>query len=236
MDSEFEQTIISLIPAGLKHTKQAAENLLDRGISSYSDLIHAASSEADPDIQAAACELLGLGGSIWPSEESSIALRRALHSTSDFVRRQAIIALGKLGSAASLNDLVDIADSQKEDLPLRIAAIQSLESIRDMRAAAPLLKLAVDDTEADEIRVLCLEAIGHLQDKDSVLPILSLLESERVIIRFHAVFALGLLGDDRALPALVRILDQDVGELEDGKKIRHEARQAISNIKERRYY
>ena len=82
----------------------------------------------------------------------------------------------------------------------------------------------------DSIRGQAAESLGYLADERAVLPLIEALKNESLIIRYDAVFALGELGDARALPALEHIAATDTRTAPIGETIQQAALDAISRI------
>jgi HEAT repeat protein len=71
------------------------------------------------------------------------ALRRSLGHPNPNVVQAVIVAIGHLGSAGAVADLVPFLDA---DLWLRLAAVQALGDLRSGDAVSPLARLLTDDT------------------------------------------------------------------------------------------
>ncbi len=82
-------------------------------------------------------------------------------------------------------------------------AIITLGNLQDKRATKSLIEIAKNDS--DELSVYAIEALGKIRDRDSVQFLLSLLD-EREGDRNVIIWALGNIGDSRAVPVLSGLL------------------------------
>jgi hypothetical protein len=190
---------------------------------------------ADPDagVRARAARILGEN-----REPQAIgALASLLMDDPDMrVRREAALALGRLGAVESLVDGLQVPD-----MPVRLLITQVLGTLGDPRAIKPLI-IALRDTHA-EVRSQAAFALTKIGEP-AVEPLLLTLRHADPVARWSAARVLGSLGDPRAVPALERLLDDDTpvpaarttGELRATRPIQtvgQAARQALEHIRQR---
>jgi tetratricopeptide (TPR) repeat protein len=143
-----------------------------------------------------------------------------VHHGNDEVKKAARTELERVG-AHGLRPLLEALRDTKEVSQQRIA-VQVLGHLGNKAAAAPLVHMARMEPAKDtrrtigtltesvdrEVRVDALVAAGRLGDAsvlDDVLPLVD--PKQEVAMREAAVFTLGRSGDRRAVPALIKALD-----------------------------
>jgi HEAT repeat protein len=103
------------------------------------------------------------------------------------------------------------------------------------RAVGTLLAVLRDPAEDTDVRCHAAEALGHIaptRDRPEVLAaLLHALGDRSPEVRFWAAFALGNLGDERAIPALQRLADRDSSSVPGWWSIRREALESIEQIR-----
>gem|GEM_PF-769545 len=186
--------------------------------------------EPDENMKYCAAEALGRIG----SEKAVVALISLSNYADKDLRYCIAEALGRIRSARGLEPLVKFL--RDPDTEVRLQAVRALGEIRDPSAAGPLLSLMEDATSElllatvralgqigskqavgrllellharDE--TLCEEAIGALgaiRDPVAVAPILDKLRVIQIVrTQRRAIEALGNLGDERAVGALIDLL------------------------------
>jgi HEAT repeat protein len=156
-------------------------------------------------------------------------LRVALETDPDVrVRRQAVIALGKIGSHSALPAILKAASDK--DPQLRANAVSVLGTLGD-RSEVPVVIRALNDGSTD-VQTSAVEALGNLGDSSAVGELLKLLnpmEGQKLDygqkqFNVKIIQALGKIGDNHAIPALQRaVTDND-------SEISWAARTALSQI------
>jgi hypothetical protein len=122
----------------------------------------------------------------------------------------AVRVLGKVGGDRAKNQLVALLS---DDMPaMRAAAAQSLGDLGEARQAQALTPLLRDP--ALIVRAAAAEALGKLRDPVAVAPLGEALSARdnyyrgsSLWVRRHYVKALGQIGSRKAVPTLVRCLD-----------------------------
>jgi HEAT repeat protein len=99
-----------------------------------------------------------------------------------------------------------------------------------------LLKTLADQEEDPDVRAHAAEALGHMADRlgeregDVLAALLRSLTDASAYVRFWSAFALGNLGDPRAIPALERLAERDTHSVPGWWSIRKEALDSIGQI------
>jgi HEAT repeat protein len=88
------------------------------------------------------------------------------------------------------------------NLLVRARAAESLGQVGDPAAVTPLVKRLEDRSEDREVRTRAAEALGRLGSEEAVEPLLDVLDDPVWHIRYHAIVALGQIGDAAALEGL----------------------------------
>ena len=130
------------------------------------------------------------------------AVRSALNAAEEPVRLAAIRALPAVGGSRSVSDLARILGGDKvEDIKAAREALSSLTGAKAMDAVAAAVKGAAPDAKVDLIKALA--ARMSLKHADAVK---ARARGEEEQVRVAALEALGILGDDRKVPDLIRLL------------------------------
>ncbi len=144
-----------------------------------------------------------------------VLIQRLKHRDVD-IRKQAAVALGKIGDSRAVEPLINLIKLQKvngqieEELDLDV-------SFEDLE-----LELDPEDLEEDQdvsVRLIAANALGKIGDSRAVESLAKLLKDKNVDIRKQATVALGKIGDPRAVEPLVQLLedkDDDVRTLAGG--------------------
>ena len=144
-------------------------------------------------------------------------LIKALGHRDEYVRENAVRALGEIGNARAIEGLIKALDDS--DWPVREAAAEELGKIGDPRAVEHLIKALDDDID---VRLKAVEALGKIGEP-AVEGLIKALDDD-IDVRREAVKALGEIGDPRAFDALSELVHDD-------KYVREFAREALRRIK-----
>jgi HEAT repeat protein len=117
------------------------------------------------------------------------------------------------------------------DCEKRVAAAYTLGFLRDRRAAKALIQVLSRRRQSPRLRGQAAEALGYLfifrTDRLAFLTLLEGLEDPSPEVRFWSVFAIGQMGNRKAIPALTKISQKDKATLPGWWSIAKEAKAAI---------
>lgn len=154
----------------------------------------------------------------------------------DEISGHAAWALGETGDLRAVEPLIQVLEKPSSPNTQRFA-IESLAKFGDKRAVEPLIGLLKETYYARLATIL-----GNLGDCRAVEPLLQTLKTNPdpkkynghyPVYRYYAVRALGKLNDERALPLLKQIHEQDTQPVLKGKSVSDMAKVALSRIQER---
>jgi HEAT repeat protein len=137
----------------------------------------------------------------------------------------------RLQSRRTVRTLLDILQSATTDQEHRVAAAYALGFSFDSRAVAPLSRILGDRVQGARLRGYVAEALGYLGDVTAVGALIRALSDPSAEVRYWAAFALGQIGDRRALPRLRKLAASDTGRIPQFGSVRDEAAAAIDHIK-----
>lgn len=146
-----------------------------------------------------------------PANEAAILIMPLLKDKLEFVRREAVYALGETRSRSAIQPLVEILATEKE-ASVRAAAVIALGEIGD-ESAVPALAHVLSGVSAnkkskkgedDFTMRSAAQALGEIRSRAGVLPLIAALtgETNSLDLRRAAAEALGLIGDSSAVSAL----------------------------------
>lgn len=148
----------------------------------------------------AAIEALAVYG-----ELATELLIAALGHEKDFIRANAVEALGEIGDAGAIEPLITAL--KYGDWEVRRGATIALGLIGDARAVEPLITaLKYEDLEVRRRAAMALESIG---DSRAVEPLIAVLKDRTSFIRKGATTALGKIRDPRAVEPLIAALKDE---------------------------
>lgn len=116
---------------------------------------------------------------------------------------------------------------------VRVNAAKTLANIKDTSAVNPLLYCLNNKNENYKLRLVCAEALGKIGDKYAVLPLSEVLKDESessVYLKESAAFALGMIGDAKAVDTLVNVLETGRGLMDKFTFLKERAIEALSRI------
>jgi HEAT repeat protein len=157
-----------------------------------------------------------------PAEESVANLIPLLGDKDEFVRREAAYALGSTRSTSATSALIERLLTDKKD-EVRSAAAVALGQIKDAGSVSALVSVLSQQPLATtgkkkqkqkkEQNVFVLravaQALGEIGSRNAVGTLIATLQDEKSEsdVRREAASALGLIGDDSAMPALQAALN-----------------------------
>ncbi len=131
------------------------------------------------------------------------------------IRRSAITGLSELDSQRALDPLTRVIVRRHEEPKTRVWAVQS---IRDRRAFPMLLDILRDSEDDSTVRAAAAGQLCALGGQQAVGPLVVALDDTNAAVRYAAVSALGLCGDERVLPVLRQVEERGDGALEWGAR------------------
>ena len=141
-----------------------------------------------------------------------------LNDKDDFVVEDAVGALELKGEEA-VEPLIEALSSRKKNI--RLHAAQLLGAINDERAIEPLISTLKDNNKL--VRREASTSLSRMGPA-AVEPLIAVLDDPDWRVRGAAAWALGNLNDERAIPALEKLLDDESGYIKSG------AQSAIATI------
>jgi HEAT repeat protein len=185
--------------------------------------MHSLLSSLNSDNHEERCNAIRLLGQQGPKAHDALPqLREALKDSNHNIRLEASIAIGFIGTQEEVPRLLPLLE---DEIPIvRFQTISSLAFLRDPRATPVLIERFEKETTANRDQIL--RAIGHLGGPEAFKLLKHGITDKDPIIRLGAVVGFSFLLDPRAEPLLQNVADNDEDEL-----ISHEARIAISLLK-----
>ncbi len=151
-------------------------------------------------------ELVGIGAPAVP------ALIEALKDKDNdlYIRGNAAYALGEIKDPQAVPPLIEAL--KDEDLVVRRVAAYALGKIKDPLAVPPLIEALKDEDlvvrrEGWRVRLAAVHALGQIKDPRAFEPLIEALKDADTDVRQNAAYALGMIGDKRAISALDGRLD-----------------------------
>jgi len=109
------------------------------------------------------------------------------------VRYEAVEALRKIGDPASFDVLADCLEDDSRDV--RIAAIQALRIIGDIRAVEPLVAICIEN---EDLRIPALQALKEIAGDEAVTPVIEALDKARELVSATAEQVMGIVAESHA--------------------------------------
>ena len=130
-------------------------------------------------------------------------------------------ALGRIGSSYAVTPLIDLVkDDDEKSMYLRESAAKALGMLGDMRAVEPLANILESKnglldrfTFLKERIVETLGRLGQYGDEKSIHALKHALEDEAACVRIGAIEALSEIDDDRVIPLIEKMLDDEDDEV-----------------------
>lgn len=151
------------------------------------------------------------------------------------MRAEAARSLALIGSDLSVQPLICAMLSDQE-VEVRDAAAYALgfcaEGTQTQQAVEALTSVVAAQNEMPMVRGTAAEALANLAEVQSTPVLIGTLQDASSEVRFWSAFALGQLGDTRAIPALEQLAMTDKTALANWGSVRQEALDAIKQIHE----
>ncbi len=130
-------------------------------------------------------------------------LIHALNDDSENVRREAILALERIGDVRATEPLIQ--KLRDPDKTIQEEAITALGRIQDKKAVPALIQTL--NNKYIGIRWRAAEALGKIGDQEATEPLIQKLQDPDQTIQEEAITALGRIQDKKAVPALIQTLN-----------------------------
>ena len=163
-----------------------------------------------------------------PAAEASTLLMPLLQDKLEFVRREAVFAIGQTRNRSAVQPLAELLNVEKE-VSVRAAVAVALGQIRDESAVPTLANLLSGfapnkkskKREDDFVMRSAAVALGEIGSRAGLQPLIAALttETNSVDVRRSAADALGLIGDSSATPALEAALASNDQYLSDAARV-----------------
>jgi HEAT repeat protein len=229
----LKAAVENLAPQFQEIGEQDMHTLLQAGATSFERArALCADCHVPAKVRSLACWALGRMG----DKDAIPSILRALEDDHEpSVRAGSAHALGELDDPVAVEPLIR-ALTMDPSADVRRMAAWSLGRIGDDSALNPLIAVLNNPKDDPSLRAECAEALGELGLEAAVMPLLEALCDTSAEVRFFAAFALGLIGDPAALPALQHMAATDGGIAQGWGPVREEAADAIKaiNVRSRR--
>jgi len=186
--------------------RAAVEGLARLGEGTLPEALHLACADEAPSVRIAAAGALGRAADPRALED----LERLAGDEDAAVRGAALRAAGALephGAESAARRLALLERGVEEGGPVAIAALEVLRALGDPRGAGAARRgLDADAPELVRAAVACLGRLGEPHDLEQLLP---LLDHASWAVRAEVIRVVAERGVRRALPALLRRLDQE---------------------------
>jgi HEAT repeat protein len=237
MTTGFEartQAVIDCAPPDSRdRVTRRIDFVLHAGATSFESLLTLAQDSTAPlSVRIDVCWLLGQ----LREKRAVPALLYAFQDEHSTLTWEAAKSLVMLQSKRSTKPLITIfLDDVSGDR--RSAAAWTLGLLGDARAIDTLVHVLANERDLPDVRAHAAEALGHLAEgrqAERIGPLLlTALHDQSAQVRFWSAFALGSLGDPRAIPDLERLVATDHVSVSGWWKVSKEAADAIGHIRER---
>lgn len=226
LETRIETALSELSPETQRAGKEYVKDLSALGLNNLEDLLRVVQDETfETNARRTICWVLGILG----DKQAVEPLLTAFSDPDIGLSWEAGKALGALRSGQAVQPLITwLLDA--ETIDKRMAAAYALGMIGDRRATESLIRVLVHNSAEPKLRGEAAEALGLLGDTHAVAQLIGCLRDKSVEVRFWSAFALGQIGDRRALPELKRLATTDEELLPGWWKISKEAADAVEQI------
>lgn len=226
---KLERLIVNCPDSARARAKADVNLLLERGARSFTALLTVAKNPGlDSDSRSAACWILGQ----LRDPRALPTLLRLVKAKESVISWEAAKALIILKSKVGTHDLTRILRRGKATHN-RAAAAYVLGLLGSKEAIQALID-ALESADSPEVRSHVAEALGNIGHYIATNPLISSLSDKSSRVRFSAAFALGEIGNQRAIPALRRLSSTDRAKVSGGGTVGEEAAKAIKQMQSRR--
>ena len=160
--------------------------------------------DKNEDIRSMAVEAVGQ----FEYAPAAAGLRKILETDeAALVRKQALISLSLVSPSTPVGDYIGRLEKDDEST-VRATAANLLGEAKNPAAIDPLLK-AMGGDMAPAVRLGCVDAIRKMKTKRAVDAVIERLDDANELVRIEAAKALGEIGEKKAVPPLIGMLDPD---------------------------
>lgn len=122
-----------------------------------------------------------------PGARALDSLQRACQAEDGALRREAMLALGRIGDRQGVDALLAGLDDEAQDV--RLAALEALCGLRDVPGLAGRLAMLCDDPDAN-VRMRAVQALGAAEGPEAAPRLRSALEDDNLVVCRAALRAL----------------------------------------------
>lgn len=135
----------------------------------------------------------------------------------------------------TLLDLLRIKNQDLDDNFVNVRALcaKAISNYKDNSTVMILLDCMNNKSEHYKVRLACADALGRIGDKYAVTSLIDVVEDEEeksIYLKESATFALGLLGDIRAIDPLITILESKQGFLDKFSFLKEKIVEALGKL------
>src|SRR5215813_578363 len=177
------------------------------------------------EVRQAACRVLGRGGGSQATRTLLDLLRRG-DAGLTFEAAKSLIALEANHDIPQISQIMMRGRTYRN----RAAAAYVLGILGGGTASRSLVEV-LNGTDTPEVRSHAAEALGHIADKNATESLMRGLRDRNAKVRLWSAFALGEIGDPRALPALQQLALKDESIVPKIGTVSREGRRAIRRLK-----
>jgi len=226
IEAELDAILNKCPPKLRGRVKQHVESVLVSEVKSLESL-HTALEDQKKSIAARTtlCWILGQLG----DKRSVGVLLRAFNDKNAKLTWEAAKSLSLIQSKKAVRPLIS-ALRESRDVEKCAAAVYALGHLRDNRTVQPLVNTLNNKDEQARVRGYAAEALAYLKEGQTVDSLIVALKDPAVEVRFWSAFALGQLGDRKAIVELQRVAATDKDTLPKWGEISKEAADAIERI------
>lgn len=176
--------------------------LHEEGVTTYKQLFELIQNEqANPELRADVCDEIHRLYKWIDKRRFVPPLLKALRSSHERVRQNAIRALTNLDSKHAVEPIIELVCDQTQSWYMRYLAINGLYVIGDKRAIPALRGIMFDKDDDVNARALAVEWTAHFHEPTLLDDYINLLSAPETELRFWAAFGLGIMWLD-ITPAL----------------------------------
>ncbi|HOK55981.1 MAG TPA: HEAT repeat domain-containing protein [bacterium] len=140
------------------------------------------------------------------------------------VRKEVAETFEKIKNPLSIPQLIELLDDS--NWMVRMASVKALGALKDIRGFEPVLNMLND--KQIEVKIEAIKALANFKDKRATVSLISNLNDRyHLLIREYSAYALGEIGDKRAVYSLINLLKSENYEL---KRIAREALRKITGV------